>query len=76
MDSRPGHQDYYESEYGSIQSPNPSSFSQPKTQPSHATNASVKESKIDSPKIIDESGLKTSSNFLQLLLSHILCLHV
>ena len=55
MDSRPGHQDYYESEYGSIQSPNPSSFSQPKTQPSHATNASVKESKIDSPNIIDDS---------------------
>ena len=51
MDSRPGHQDYYESEYGSIRSPqNPSSFSKPKPQPSHATNASVKESKVDSPK--------------------------
>ena len=56
MDSRPGHhheQDYYESEYGSIRSPPPSSFSQPNnTQPSHATNASIKESNVD--KIKDE----------------------
>ena len=46
-------QDYFESEYGSIRSPPPSSFSQPFTQPSHATNASVKES--DTSNIKDDS---------------------
>ena len=48
-------QDYFESEYGSKSSPPPTSFSQPLTQPSHATNASVKESNVDTSDIKDDS---------------------
>ena len=54
LDSRPGQQqDYYDSEYGSIRSPPPSSSPNPPPQPSHAT-ASVNESKLDS-SVIDDS---------------------
>ena len=56
LDSRPGQQqqDYYDSEYGSIRSPPPSSSPNPPPIPSHATAASVTESKLDS-SIVDDS---------------------